>query len=80
MSLRLALIAALAAALVGAAAWFYNKGSESAKIETERQNNVAGSKSESARSAYDRCVDPLVGGVYDFATGKCGRPSTRGRN
>lgn len=77
--IRLALILAIVVALGGAAAWFYTQGGEAVRIEIERQDNVAGTKSENARSAYDRCVHPDIGGVYDFATGQCRRPSTRGR-
>lgn len=77
---RLLLILAIIAALTGAAMWFYNKGGDAVEIKIERQNNVAGTKSENARDAYDRCVSSDIGGVYDYATGKCRRPSTRGRN
>lgn len=77
---RLLLALAIIAALGGAAMWFYDKGGDAVEIKIERQNNVAGTKSENARDAYDRCVSPDIGGVYDYATGKCRRPSTRGRN
>jgi hypothetical protein len=78
--IRLALLVAAVVALIVAATWFYNKGGESVQIEIERQNNAAGTSAEDARTAYDRCVDPPVSGVYDYATGKCRRASPRGRN
>lgn len=77
-AVKLGLILAIIVALGGAAMWFYTKGSDSHEIKVERQNNAAGDNSDKARTDYDLCVGS--GGVHDFATGKCRRPSTRGRN
>lgn len=80
MTARLALALATLLALIGVAAWLYHKGGEAVVISIERQNNASGDISDQARDAYDRCVPPHGSGVYDFATGKCKRPSARGRN
>lgn len=78
MTVRLMVLLALAAALIGAAVWFYQQGGQAVLISIERQNNVSGDKSDQARSNYDLCLDG--GGVYDFAAGKCRRPAPRGRH
>ena len=78
--IMLTLALAILGVIAGAAAWIYNQGGESVQIKIERQDNEAGNASDKARSDYDRCVHPDSGGVYDYATGKCRRPSTRGRN
>lgn len=39
----------------------------------ERQNNEAASKSDTARSNYDICLDG--GGLWNFRAGKCDGPT-----
>lgn len=56
-------------AIVSAGLWFWREAGNSTLIKIERQNNVSGDKSDSARSDYDRCIDG--GGVYVNRTGKC---------
>lgn len=75
---RLIAAGVVALAIISAGVWFWREAGNSQLIKIERQNNVSGDKSDSARSEYDRCIDG--GGVYVYRTGKCSGPSTyRGR-
>lgn len=47
-----------------------------AVIKTERQNNAAGDRADSARHRFDDCA----GGVWDFGAGRCIGPAPGGRN
>ncbi|WP_460231426.1 hypothetical protein [Agrobacterium radiobacter] len=47
-----------------------------AVIKTERQNNAAGDRADSARNRFDDCA----GGVWDFGAGRCIRTAPGGRN
>ncbi len=47
-----------------------------AVIKTERQNNAAGDRADSARHRFDDCAD----GVWDFGAGRCIRPAPGRRN
>jgi hypothetical protein len=80
VTLKLGIALAILLLVTAGAVWLYRQGGESVLHSIERQNDAAGDASDQARSDYDRCVHPDSGGVYDFATGKCRRPSTRGRN
>ena len=47
-----------------------------AVIKTERQNNAAADRADSARHRFDDCA----GGVWDFGAGRCIRPAPGGRD
>lgn len=66
------------AALAWAVREIREDGAQSARQAIERQNNEAASQSAARRSDFDRCGDR--GGLWDFGTGKCRRPSPGGRD
>ena len=71
-TLRIIIIFAIVAAIIGAATSLYNAGRTGTLNTIERQNNEAGNASDRARSSFDECFD--AGGVFDSSSGKCRRP------
>ena len=73
-------VAALAAVIMVAAIIFLveQRAADRALEDVERQNNAAGSQSDSARRAFDLCFDG--GGVWNYAAGECDRPANGGRD
>ncbi|CAD7023097.1 hypothetical protein REJC140_00092 [Pseudorhizobium endolithicum] len=56
--------------------WIWDKASDDALNQIERQNNEAGDASDDDRSRFDLCPD----GMWDFGARKCRGPSTGGRD
>ncbi|CUX26673.1 MULTISPECIES: hypothetical protein [Agrobacterium tumefaciens complex] len=66
-----------AVSLIGAGILFIDRNATyRAVIKTERQNNAAGDRADSARHRFDDCA----GGVWDFGAGRCIRPAPGGRD
>ncbi|MDD9726154.1 hypothetical protein PVV74_11865 [Roseovarius sp. SK2] len=74
--LILAAVAAVGAIGFRAYQSVYDKGAQDTINEIEDLNDELEGNAIDARDALRRCRD--LGGVYDFATGKCGQPDASG--